>query len=123
MKHVKLVLLLMAFGLLSLTVNAQYKGPGAKLEYSTVQVVTDNASKLDKQDKHVKLKGFIIEQINSDTFWFQDKTGKVRVEIEKKHLPTVPFDEKTEVLIIGEVDYDLLEGCEIEVNSLIIEKQ
>jgi uncharacterized protein (TIGR00156 family) len=123
MKHVKLVLLLMVFGLFSLSVHAQYTGPGAKLEYSTVKEVTDNASKLDKQDKQVKLKGFVIEQINNDTFWFKDETGKVQIEIEKKQMPTVPFNEKTEILIIGEVDYDLLEGVEIEVDSLIIKKQ
>ena len=120
MKHVKLVVLLMVFGLFSLSVHAQYTGPGAKMEYLTVKEVTDNASKLDKQDKQVKLKGFVSEQINKDTFWFKDETGKVRIEIEKKQMPSVPFNEKSEIFIIGEVDYDLLEGVEIEVDSLIV---
>ena len=37
-------------------------------------------------------------------------------------MPSTQFNEKTTVVIIGEVDYDLLEGCEIEVDSLIIKK-
>lgn len=123
MKHVKSLFMLMALGLLSVTVHAQYTGPGAKIELSTVEEIIENASKLDKSDKQVKLNGFVIEQINNDTFWFQDKTGKVRVEIDKKQIPTIPFNEKTKVLIIGEVDYDLLEGCEIEVDVLIIENK
>lgn len=123
MKHVKTIFILITFGLLSLNVHAQYTGPGAKVEISTVKEIIDNASKLDKSDKQVKLNGFVIEQINNDTFWFKDQTGKIMVEIEKKQIPTTPFNEKTKVTIIGEVDYDLLEGCEIEVDILITENK
>ena len=65
-------------------VNAQYTGPGATVDLTTVKEVLDNASKLDKSDNQVKLQGYVIEQINNDTFWFKDKSGKIRIEIEKK---------------------------------------
>lgn len=102
------------------TVQAQYKGPGTNSKYFTVKEVTKQASKLDRSDTLVKLQGFIIRQENGETYWFQDVTGKIRVEIEKKKLPLEPFDEKTEVIITGEVDYDLLEGTEIEVKHIEI---
>jgi len=120
MKQLKNIFLTIVACLIFSNIQAQYTGPGAKLGFSTVKEVIDNASRLDKSDKQVKLKGFVTEQINSDTFWFKDTTGKIKVEIEKKQMPATPFNEKTEVVLIGEVDYDLLDGCEIEVDSLII---
>lgn len=102
------------------SVNAQYTGPGSQALSHTVKEVSDNALKLDRKDTMVKLKGFIVEKIKEEDFWFQDSTGKIKVEIDKKHLPQTPFNEKTEVVIVGEVDYDLLEGTEIEVKKMEI---
>ena len=121
MNRVALIILVMGLGLFLSDVSAQYTGPGAGITLTTVKEVIANASQLDKSDKQVKLKGFVIEQINKDTFRFKDATGIIMVEIEKKQMPNVPFNEKNEVIIIGEVDYDLLEGCEIEVDSLILQ--
>lgn len=121
MKRFKYILWTFLTGFISTSCNAQYTGPGSTDEFTTVKEVMDDASALDKSDRQVKLQGFVIEQINNDTFWFKDKTGKIRVEIEKKQMPSTPFNEKTEVIIIGEVDYDLLEGSEIEVDNIIID--
>lgn len=101
-------------------IQAQYKGPGATGKLTTVKEVAKSAYKLDRSDTLVKLHGFITEQINGDTYWFQDTTGKIRIEIEKDQLPAIPFDDKTKLYIVGEVDYDLLEGTEIEVEHLEI---
>ncbi|MBN2348018.1 MAG: NirD/YgiW/YdeI family stress tolerance protein [Bacteroidales bacterium] len=122
MKLLKYYLVLIVACQALLNMQAQYTGHGATMELSVVKDVIDNASKLDKSDKQVKVKGFVIEQINNDTFWFKDTTGRIRVEIEKKQMPATPFNEKTEVIILGEVDYDLLEGCEIEADSVIIKQ-
>ncbi|GJM31834.1 MAG: hypothetical protein DHS20C18_08350 [Saprospiraceae bacterium] len=100
--------------------HAQYNGPHSTDNIYTVKEVIDNASKLDKTDTLVKLKGYIIEQLNKDSFWFKDESGKILVEIDKKDLSSVAFDENTEVTIIGEVDYDLLEEIEIEVEQLFL---
>jgi len=45
------------------------------------------------------------------------------VEIEKKNLPATPFNEKTELLITGEVDFDLLEGTEVEADKVELVKK
>jgi uncharacterized protein (TIGR00156 family) len=116
MKTLMLVILLtIIFG----SVNAQYTGPGSQAKKYHVKEVLDNAQKLDRKDTMVELVGFLVEQIKDEDFWFQDATGKIRVEIDKKHLPVVPFNEKTEVIIMGEVDYNLLEGTEIEVEKKV----
>lgn len=117
MKQLKIYLAAIAFMVIAGTAQAQYKGPGAEGKIFTVEEVNNQASKLDKRDTMVKLKGKIIEQINNENFWFSDETGKIKIEIEKKHMPPVPFDETTEVIIIGEVDNDFLEGVEIEVKQ------
>jgi uncharacterized protein (TIGR00156 family) len=96
----------------------QYTGPGTSDKFSTVKAVQDNASRLDKSDELVKVKGFIIRQINKNTFEFMDNTGKILVEIDKKALPAMPFDDKTELILIGEVDSDLFEPTEIEVKEV-----
>ena len=102
------------------TLSAQYTGPGSTAQVKTVKEVSDNALKLDRKDTMVKLKGFIIEQLGDDNYMFKDATGKIKVEIDKKRLPAATFNENTEMEIIGEVDYDLLEGTEIEVKNVEI---
>lgn len=102
------------------TLQAQYTGPGSTAQVKTVKEVSDNALKLDRKDTMVKLQGFIIEQLGDDNYMFKDATGKIRVEIDKKRLPAATFNENTEMVIIGEVDYDLLEGTEIEVKNVEI---
>lgn len=99
----------------------QYTGPGsvAKLELMSVKQVKEQAAELDKTDKLIKLQGYITEQINEDTYWFEDSSGRVWVEIDEDELPAKPFDEKTELTIVGEVDYDLLEEVEVEVERIL----
>ena len=106
----------------SLNVNAQYTGKGSEVEVTTIKNVIDNAYKLDKSDALVKIKGFFVEQINSDTFWFTDATGKIQVELEKKYFPQAPFNETTEVYITGKVDHDVLEQTEIEIKEVVFVK-
>ncbi len=122
MKQIKYFLLTIISCLIFSNIRSQYAGPGAGIILSTVKEVISQASKLDKSDKLVKLQGSVIEQINKNTFIFKDSTGTIKIEIAKKQMPSTQFNEKTTVVIIGEVDYDLLEGCEIEVDSLIIKK-
>lgn len=97
----------------------QYVGPKSTNRTYTVKEVRDNAAKLDRSDQQVKLKGFIISQINSDTYEFRDSTGIIKVDIKPHLLQNKKFDDKLEITIIGEVDYDLLEGTEIDVDHVI----
>ena len=118
MKRFSKLLLSMLALFFAMGTSAQYTGPGATATIYTVKDIKANASKLDKSDAIVQVKGFIIEKVNKDSYWFQDSTGKFIVELETKHMPATPFNEKTEVILTGEVDYDLLEGVEIEIKQL-----
>lgn len=101
--------------------NGQYTGPGsvAKLEVMSVKQVKEQAAELDKTDKLIKLQGYITEQVNEDTYWFEDSSGRVWVEIDEDDFPDKPFDDKTRLTIVGEVDHDLLEEVEVEVERFL----
>lgn len=99
--------------------NAQFTGKGSQPKTITVEEVVDKAAKLDRKDTLVELEGFILEKIDDDTYWFQDDTGKIKVEIDQRHLPTQTFNENNKIKLVGEVDYDMLEGTEIEVKQTI----
>ena len=97
--------------------NAQYTSFSERSVY-TVKVVLDNASKLDKSDAVVKIKGFVTRKVEDGKYWFQDETGKVMMELDREYFPPFAFDDRTPVYIYGEVDYDLLDGTEIEVERI-----
>lgn len=97
----------------------QYEGPRPTDKTYTVKEVLDNASRLDRSDALVKIEGYIVRQINSDTYEFRDKTGIIQLEIDRKRLPNKPFDDKTALRVIGEVDYDLLRPVEIDVKEVL----
>ncbi len=126
MKQMILFRCLMLVIIFTITGNiafGQYKGPGSADKTDriySVKEIKDDASMLDRSDILVKVKGYIIMQISKDTYEFKDATGTLQVEIDKKKLPARPFDDKTELIIIGEVDYDLLEPVELEAEQVLI---
>lgn len=126
MKQIVLIRCLMLVIIITITGNisfGQYKGPGSVDKTDriySVKEIKDDASKFDRSDILVKVKGYIIMQISNDTYEFKDATGTLQVEIDKKKLPARPFDDKTELIIIGEVDYDLLEPVELEAEQVLI---
>ena len=99
----------------------QYTDPGSisKLEVMPVKQVKEQAAQLDKTDALVKMQGYITEQINEDTYWFEDSSGRVWVELDEDDLPEKPFNDKTLLTIVGEVDYDMLEEVEVEVEQIL----
>lgn len=113
--------LLLCFTLVSVSSISygQFQGPGVTDKTYTVKEVIDNASRLDRSEALVKVKGYIAKQINADTYEFKDKTGTIQVEIDRKRLPSKPFDDKTELLLIGEVDNDLFKPIELEVKEVL----
>ena len=119
MKRIKMLLPLIFTLVLFIPAQAQYTGPGSEIKFHTIKEVKDDAIKLDRKDTYVRVKGFIIERVNDEDYVFQDSTGKIRVEIEDKYFPGFHIDENTEVIITAEVDYDLLDGTELEVEKVI----
>jgi uncharacterized protein (TIGR00156 family) len=103
-KPLMLVFLLFAF----ICVEGQFVGAGSKSDSTTVSEIKENARRLSRTDQKVNVRGFIVEQFKEDYFWFEDKTGKIKVEIEPKYLPSVPFDRKDELEIYGEVCYPII---------------
>lgn len=95
---------------------------GAEKVFS-VREIKASASALDKADTVVILQGKLTERINHDSFWFNDETGKIKIELEDHVLQDFKFDPSQSVIITGEVDHDLLEGTEIEVAQLEIVNQ
>jgi uncharacterized protein (TIGR00156 family) len=88
--------------------HAQFVGKGSPSDSISVSEIKKNALRLSWNDQRVKVKGFIVEQFSEDYFWFEDSTGRIKVEIEPKRMPAVKFDRNTEVIISGEVCYPLI---------------
>lgn len=118
MKYFVLLLMILMF---NQKAEAQYTGPSASAEREmTVADVLDNARMLNLRDTQVQLQGFLVEHIREDYFWFEDSSGRVRIEVYGDVMPAVPFDESTRVFITGEVDFNLLFGTYIWVKQLSI---
>jgi uncharacterized protein (TIGR00156 family) len=106
-KQVMMVLMLFAFG----KSNAQFVGTGSQTDTTTtttVMYIKNNALQLSWTDQKVNVKGFVVEQIREDYFWFEDATGRIKVEIEPRYMPAVPFNRNTELMINAEVCYPLI---------------
>lgn len=119
LQYLKKALLFSLLMVVGYAASAQFKGPKVPEKTYTVKEVLDNATRLDRSDAMVRIQGYIIKQINYDTYEFRDSTGTIQVEIDKKRLPNKPFDQTTKLIIMGEVDYDLLRPVEIEVKEVL----
>ena len=96
----------------------QFQGPGATTR--TIEEIRENAFRLSWQDALVHVKGFVVRQINYDTYEFKDSTGSITIELEAEFLPNRPFDDKTEVTLIGEVEYRWIFGTRLWIVQVIL---
>lgn len=94
---------------------AQYTGPSAQPQVTTAAAAANAAD-----DTQVVLEGKLISQISNDTYWFQDQTGKIRVDIDRKRLPAEPINHNTRVRLRGEVDKHLTKATEVDVDQVEI---
>ncbi|MBM3617944.1 MAG: NirD/YgiW/YdeI family stress tolerance protein [Alphaproteobacteria bacterium] len=104
-------------GTLAFAAHAQYTGPSS-VKTNTVADVLKTA----KDDTYVQLQGHIIAQVGEEKYTFKDKTGEIRVEIDKKDF-TAKVDDKTLVEIRGEFEKDFLQSPEIDVDSIVVVMQ
>ncbi|MFT4091067.1 MAG: NirD/YgiW/YdeI family stress tolerance protein [Asticcacaulis sp.] len=93
--------------------HAQYTGPSGHKGPKSVAEVLKNPV----DDQYVQLKGQLLRQVGNEKYIFSDGTGEIRVEIDNKLL-TGPIDDKTTVIIRGEVEKEFLESPEIDVESV-----
>ena len=105
----------LALVLLPAVALAQYSGPG-----SQPQVTTAAAAISAADETMVVLEGQLVSQINEDTYWFQDQSGKIQVDIDRKRLPAEPINQHTRVRLRGEVDRHLTKATEVDVDQVEI---
>lgn len=98
----------------SLNAVADYVGASS---FPTLKTVVD-VIKNGKDDQLAVLNGYIIKKVGNEKYIFKDSTGEIRIEIDKKRMPTQSFDEKTKVEITGEVEKEFLHSVEIDVDSI-----
>ena len=103
---------------LSPLASAQYVGPLTAPTYLSVADILKNPI----DDAPVVLDGHIIKQVGKKKYLFSDGTSEIRVEIDHKHFPTTPINDKTKVQIRGEIEKDFLQSPEIDIEYLAIIK-
>jgi uncharacterized protein (TIGR00156 family) len=99
-----------------LTAQAQYVGPSTQKAPMTVADVLKNP--VDDQD--VVLRGHLIKKVGNEKYLFSDGTGEIRVDIEAEDFPVQKIDDKTLIVIRGEVENDFLKSPEIDVEMISI---
>jgi uncharacterized protein (TIGR00156 family) len=95
---------------------AQYVGPSSTTQYRTIADVLKNPV----DDAPVVLTGHLTKQVGKEKYTFSDGQGEIRVEIDAKHFPATPVNEKTRVQIRGEIEKDFMQSPEIDVDSLTL---
>ncbi|MBP6117614.1 MAG: NirD/YgiW/YdeI family stress tolerance protein, partial [Neisseriaceae bacterium] len=103
-----------ALALTSTAALAQYTGPsnmsGDKVT-SVKQVLNSG-----KDDQLVTVKGKIIRQVGGKHYVFSDGTGELNIELKDRVLPAgQTFNDKTTVVLSGELEKDWHEPIELEV--------
>jgi len=117
--NLKILVMIIGLSFLGGASYGKFQGVGANNRTHTVKEIRDNALRLKMAETQVRVKGNIVEQINYDTYQFRDATGTIRVEIEPHVLPQRPFDENTELILVGEVENFRMFGEQIWVTRVI----
>lgn len=107
-----------ASALFGASATAQYVGTTTVPTYRSVADVLKNPV----DDAPVTLEGTISKQLGKKKYMFTDGTAEIRIEVDRKHLPATPFDEKTRVRIQGDIEKDFMQSPEIDVKDLAIVK-
>ncbi len=118
MKKLKHAVILVALLFVCNITNAQFVGTGSQSDSSTIDTIKKNAFRLSWTDQKVSVKGFIVEQYSEDYFWFQDNTGRIKIEISPERMPAFKFDKNTEVIVFGEVCFPIFGRTSIDVKSV-----
>ena len=80
-------------------------------------VITVRQAREMRDDTYVVLQGNIVQRISNDKYLFEDQTGSITVEIEKKDWAGVTVTPNDTVRLFGEVDSGLFK-TEIDVDHV-----
>jgi uncharacterized protein (TIGR00156 family) len=95
---------------------AEYVGPSAVPVYKSIADVLANPV----DDAAVSLEGYLIKEVGKEKYILSDGKSEVRVDIDRKYLPTTPINEKTRIQIRGEVEKDYMQSPEIDVDKVTV---
>jgi len=109
-----LVLTLVSF-LLPATAVAQFTGPSARGQTTTVA-----QARTARVDTYVTVTGNIVSHLRGDYFTFRDGTGEIRVEIEPEVWRNRQVAPDTTVRLLAEVDRNAAGTVYLWVESLEI---
>lgn len=101
---------------LALPASAQFDGPGAPSEQTSVQAILDNP----EDDQAVLLQGRILEKVGEEKYAFTDGDAEIRVEIEEEVFPQQRITPEMKVEIRGEVEDDFFQDPEVDVERLTV---
>lgn len=90
-----------------------FSGPNSELELSVKQALEA------KDDAIVSLTGHIVLSNGGEDYWFEDKTGRIQVEIENHLFKNQTVTPQMLVTIVGEIDNDWSDSS-MDVDALII---
>lgn len=111
----KLLIVAMVSLLLPAIATAQFTGPTARGQTSTVA----QAQKA-RVDTYVTLTGNIVSHLREDYYTFRDSTGEIRVEIEPEVWRNRKVGPDTTVRLLAEVDRNAAGTLYLWVQSLEI---
>lgn len=95
---------------------AEYTGPSNTPIYKTIGEVLQNPV----DDVQVSLEGYLLREVGKEKHIFSDGKSEVRVDIDRKLMPATAINDKTRVLIRGEIEKDFMQSPEIDVDHLSV---
>jgi len=98
----------------STAISADYTGPGSGPEPRSVAEILE----APRDHKHVSIEGTLTRKIGDEKYMFSDGTGEIKVEIDDDDLPAKSVDERTKLVITGEVEPRFLRAPKIEVDTV-----
>ncbi len=99
-------------------VHAEYVGPGASRDVTTVAEIL----KAPKDDMEVTLRGRIVKKASNEKYLFSDGSGEIRMDIDDDIFPVQEITDRTTVEINGEVEKEFLHSPEIDVDLIKVLK-
>jgi len=88
--------------IMTLSVSAQFTGPSAKGNKTTVSQIADA-----RLGTYITVLGNITSHLREDYYTFKDETGEIRVEIESSVWQSREIGAETKVRLLGEIDTGL----------------
>lgn len=102
--------------LLASTATMSMANSAVNQDAISVQTVTVQQAKQLPDDRHVKIKGYVVKALGDENYQFRDATGSIQVEIDDELWNGKGVSAKTPVTIIGEVDVDRRPHKHVEID-------